>query len=124
MFARLLYFLLIGWWLALLAVLTAYLLCISFLGLPLGVMIFNRLPTLLYLKEPGTPCEWGHDHRHVMSELPLLLRALWFFVVGWHLGLIALAAGYVTALTVVGVPLSVYIFNRIPLMMTLSRHYA
>lgn len=124
MIARFLYFLFFGWWLGLVSTLAAYILCLSVVGLPLGVMIFNRLPTLLYLKEPGDECDLGYDHRHIMNELPFLLRVLWFFVVGWHLGLIALVAGYLVALTIVGIPFSIYILNRIPLMMTLSRHYS
>lgn len=124
MFVRLIYFLFFGWWLGLISAAVAYLLCLSIVGLPFGTMIFNRLPAILFLKEPGEVCPMGYDHRHVMEELPFLLRALWFFVVGWHLGLIALVAGYLVALTIVGIPLSIYILNRIPLMMTLSKHYS
>jgi len=41
---RLIYFLLIGWWFSLTWSLLAWLLCVSIIGLPFGVWMFNRLP--------------------------------------------------------------------------------
>ena len=41
---RLFYFLLIGWWFSLIWSLLAWLLCLSIIGLPFGVLMFNRLP--------------------------------------------------------------------------------
>ena len=124
MLARIVYFLLIGWWLGLLASAAAFLLCVTIIGIPIGVMIFNRLPGIIYLQEPGEPCEWGYDHRHITAELPFLLRVLWFFVIGWELGLLAVAVGYLFTLTLIGIPLGIFILGRVPVLMTLSRHYA
>ena len=41
---RAIYFVLIGWWFSLLWSLLAWLLCVTIIGLPLGVLMFNRLP--------------------------------------------------------------------------------
>ena len=123
MLARFIYFLAIGWWLGLFAAILGYLLCLSIIGLPFGVMLINRLPTFVFLREPGEPCDLGYDHRHLREEFPFLLRALWFFVLGWTLGFIGIAAGYVLALTIIGIPLAIYVLNRVPMMMTLSRYY-
>ena len=41
---RLIYFMLIGWWFSLIWSLLAWLLCVSIIGLPFGVLMFNRLP--------------------------------------------------------------------------------
>ncbi len=43
---RLVYFLLIGWWLSLIWSLVAWVLCITIVGLPFGVWMFNRLPAV------------------------------------------------------------------------------
>ncbi len=123
MFARIVYFIAIGWWFGLLMSLAGYLLCASIIGLPLGVILLNRLPTYVYLAEPGEPCELGYSHRHIRDELPFLLRVLWFFAVGWALGFLAIAVGYGLTLTIIGIPIGVYILSRVPLVTTLSQYY-
>ena len=122
MFARFVYFIAIGWWLGLLVSAAGYFLCATVIGLPFGTMLINRLPSLVYLREPGEPCPHG-SHRHLNEELPFLLRVLWFFVIGWGLGFMFITAGYLLALTIIGIPLGIYVLNRVPLVMTLSRYY-
>ena len=46
---RALYFLLIGWWLSLIWSLLGWLLCVTIIGLPLGVLMLNRLPAVTTL---------------------------------------------------------------------------
>ena len=47
--ARLLYFIVIGWWLSLIWALLGWLLCVSIIGLPIGVLMLNRLPEVTTL---------------------------------------------------------------------------
>lgn len=46
---RILYFVLIGWWFSLLWAGLGWLLCASIIGLPLGVLMLNKLPTITTL---------------------------------------------------------------------------
>lgn len=46
---RVLYFVLFGWWFSLLWAILAYLLCATIIGLPLGIMMLNGLPTVTTL---------------------------------------------------------------------------
>jgi uncharacterized membrane protein YccF (DUF307 family) len=46
---RLLYFLVIGWWLSLLWMVLSYALMITILGIPFGLMLVNRLPFVFSL---------------------------------------------------------------------------
>jgi uncharacterized membrane protein YccF (DUF307 family) len=46
---RALYFALIGWWFSLVWSVLAWALCVSIIGLPLGVWMFNRLPEVTTL---------------------------------------------------------------------------
>jgi uncharacterized membrane protein YccF (DUF307 family) len=114
---RVLYFLLVGWWAALVWGLIAYACCATIVLLPVGTTMFNRLPYVLTLKpvphEPST----GQAPR----ELPLLLRIVWFFAVGWWLGLLLFKVGYILCVTIVLLPLGVWLLHRVPVAMTLCQ---
>jgi uncharacterized membrane protein YccF (DUF307 family) len=47
---RTVYFLLVGWWFGAIWSLLAWLLCVSLIGLPFGVMMYNRLPAVMTLR--------------------------------------------------------------------------
>lgn len=46
---RLVYFLLVGWWASLVWANVAWFLCVTIIGLPLGIVMFNMLPTVTTL---------------------------------------------------------------------------
>ena len=46
---RAIYFVLIGWWFSLIWSLLGWLLCVTIIGLPLGVLMLNRLPEVTTL---------------------------------------------------------------------------
>jgi uncharacterized membrane protein YccF (DUF307 family) len=47
---RAVYFILVGWWLGAIWSVVAWLLCVSLIGLPFGVMMYNRLPAVMTLR--------------------------------------------------------------------------
>jgi uncharacterized membrane protein YccF (DUF307 family) len=53
------------------------------------------------------------------AELPLLARALWFVFVGVWVGQVWLIMAWLLNLTLVGLPLGVWMLNRMPQIMTL-----
>ena len=53
-------------------------------------------------------------------EPNLLIRAVWFFVVGWWLSGLAISLAVLLQLTIIGIPAAVYIINRIPQATTLK----
>ena len=123
MFARFVYFVFIGWWLGLFVALAGIVLCATIIGLPLGTMLLNRLPSFVFMLEEGDDCPEGYDHRHAHQEIPFVLRVIWFFVLGWELGIFLITFGYLITLTVIGIPVGIWILNRVPIAMTLSRRY-
>ncbi len=48
-----------------------------------------------------------------------LLRVVWYLLVGWWLTGISLAIGYLAGLTIIGLPLAFWIFNRTGTILTL-----
>ncbi len=117
---RIIYFLLIGWWLSLIVGFFAYLCCLSIIGIPIGVYIFNRFPQILTLKPKKN---YLVDTNGKDVEINFFLRSIYFFLVGWWLGLLALKVGWFLCITIIGMPLGLLILNRIPFLMTLKLHF-
>jgi uncharacterized membrane protein YccF (DUF307 family) len=71
---QLLYFMFIGWWLGALAVVLAYL-CFGFIiTIPFGVMIINKIPYLMALREvPRVITPWGEVKA---QQHNIILRAI------------------------------------------------
>ena len=46
---RAIYFVLIGWWAALIWMIVAYLIWLTIIGIPIGIMMLNRLPEIYTL---------------------------------------------------------------------------
>jgi uncharacterized membrane protein YccF (DUF307 family) len=49
----------------------------------------------------------------------LLVRIVWYFLVGWWVTGIAMAVAWLAAVVVIGLPLSFWLVNRIPTLLTL-----
>lgn len=116
---QILWFIFVGWWLGAIAVAFAYLMFIFVITIPLGVAILNVVPELFTLRAPPrrvTP--YGPVDVHQPN---ILIRALWFVVVGWWLAGITLAIGYVLCLTFIGMPVGFLLFDATPALLTLRR---
>ncbi len=59
-------------------------------------------------------------------RVPFILRVLWFFLIGWHVTLWWILAAWLLNLTIIGMPLGLWMLNRVPLVLTLrtQRTYA
>ncbi|HRW50909.1 MAG TPA: YccF domain-containing protein [Caldilinea sp.] len=115
---QLLYFVFIGWWLGGAAITLAYFLFLTILGIPLGVMILNKIPYLLALRqtEPTISYYGAKTTQHNM-----LIRAIWFFVVGIWLTAIWLFIAYGLACIIIGMPIAFWMFDKTPAILTLHR---
>lgn len=114
-----LYFALVGWWLGAVAVCLAYAFFALVITIPLGIGIINRIPYVMALREPPlalTP--WGPVK---VAQLPFLLRAVWFFVLGLELTAVWMVVAYALSLTIVGTPIGFWMFDRAPALLTLRR---
>lgn len=121
------WFLFVGWWASQLAILTAYLLILSIVGMPLGVMILNRLPGIVALRGPkkeltvrqvnGTTFI-SHEQR---PQYKFWIRAVYFLLCGWWLGLLLVEISWVFMLTLIGLPVAVLIYDYIPRVVSLRR---
>jgi uncharacterized membrane protein YccF (DUF307 family) len=127
---RVVWFLCIGLWLGMLTTLVSWALIVSVLGLPLGVMLLNRLPMIMTLRprRPQTriePYAGGYALQvGGPSQQPLLVRGIYFLAVGWWLSALWLLAAWgIAGLTFgLGLPLAFWMFNRVGAVTTLVRH--
>jgi uncharacterized membrane protein YccF (DUF307 family) len=52
-------------------------------------------------------------------QVPFLIRVLWFFLIGWHITFWWVLAAWFCNLTIVGLPIGLWMLNRVPLVLTL-----
>ena len=128
-FLRIIWFLLIGWWLGFWVIVIAYLCLILILPSPIGIALLNRLPRIMTLRAPAQSITVRDDHGHLTVEhgdvhqRSWLLRLPWLVLVGWWAGAIWLLAAYgITLFTAgLGLPISFWMFGRTARVITLHR---
>jgi uncharacterized membrane protein YccF (DUF307 family) len=121
---RALYFVLIGWWFSAVWAVIAWVLCVTIIGLPIGLYMLNRLPQVVTLKPSRsdlviTPT--GQVVRMEVRQLPFLLRAIYFVLIGWWLSAIWLAIAWALHVSIIGMLLGFWMFNRTAAIVSLAR---
>jgi uncharacterized membrane protein YccF (DUF307 family) len=126
---RVLWFIFIGWHITLWWVLAAWLLNLTIIGMPLGLWMLNRVGFVLTLRtqrtysvgeiRDGAVVGWRTQG---VPQNPFILRALYFLLIGWWFSLIWSLLGWLLCVTIIGLPLGVWMLNRLPEVTTLMRH--
>ena len=122
------YFVFIRWWLGLFWAAVSWLLMASIIGTPLGIAMINRLPKVIALREPDpsivittAPGVTVVSTGASVPQRNLLLRALWFALIGLWFSLIWMVVAYVLCLTIIGMPLGFWMFEKTPAVVSLRR---
>lgn len=129
MLVRVLWFLFLGLWLGALSTTLGWLLIVSIIGLPLGLMIINRLPQIMTLKPTPSHLQVTVQNGVVFVQQgrarqpAFALRALYFVLVGWWASFLWLSIAWaLIGVTLgLGLPLAFWMFNRVPAVTTLAR---
>lgn len=124
--ARALWFLCIGWWLSFFVILAGYALVATILFLPLGLWCLHRVPQAQTLRVRTREfTTTSRDGALVITE-GTIGQVAWYWrllylPVGLVLGALWLPVAWVLGLLVITLPLSIWMIDRAPGMITLQR---
>jgi uncharacterized membrane protein YccF (DUF307 family) len=121
---RALYFVLVGWWFSAVWAVVAWVLCVTIIGLPLGLYMLNRLPQVVTLKPNRSDLVLTTTGRVIerdLSQLPFLVRAVYFVLIGWWLSAVWIAIAWALNASIVGMVIGFWMFDRVPALITLAR---
>lgn len=124
---RILYFVLFGWWATGIWINVAWFLNTTIIGLPLGVWMLNRVPQVLTLRPTRqVVVAYERDERvrlrtEGLAQRPWPLRLIYFVLIGWWLSWLWANGAWLISATIIGLPLGIWMFNRLPAITTLMR---
>lgn len=129
LFIRALYFLFIGWWAGLIWLHVGYFFVMTVIGLPVGLIMLNRLPLVMTLKPASQSVNinitGNTTNINITSgaqQVNFLIRALYFVFVGWWAGLLWSYVAYALFAFIVTIPVGVIMFNMLPAIITLRKN--
>ncbi len=120
---RALYFIVFGLWFSSIWAAVAWVLCVTIIGLPLGLWMLNRLPQVVTLAPQRNDLVLANGRAYYadVPQRPFLLRAVWFVFVGWWLSALWLTLAWALCASVIGMVLAFWMFDRVPAIITLAR---
>ncbi|UWG50750.1 Uncharacterized membrane protein, DUF307 [Halalkaliarchaeum sp. AArc-CO] len=116
---RALWFLFVGWWTTPIVVNVAWALNATVILIPIGIKLINLVPTVLTLAEPRSLT----DKSSSRGQHSLLLRAIYFVLIGWWLSFLWANFAALLAITIVGLPIAIWMLNRLPFVTSLYRFH-
>lgn len=125
---RAVYFLLIGWWATGIWLGVAWLLLVTIVLMPVGIKMINLVPKIVSLKERRIENEVVtadgevRISRQAPDQRPLVLRAVYFLLVGWWASAVWMALAWLASITIVGLPIAVWMYGKLPYVVSLYRY--
>ena len=125
---QLLWFAFVGWWLGQAWMVVAWILMVTIIGIPFGVMMLNMLPKIIALREPDQEMRVLRRADGTVITAPvnvpqvnIILRAFYFLLIGWWLSALWMEAAYAISLSIIGLPVGFWMFDRVPAIVSLKR---
>jgi uncharacterized membrane protein YccF (DUF307 family) len=124
---RAIWFLFVGWWLSFWWISLAWLLNLTIIGLPVGLMMLNRVPTVLTLQGQKKQLSvTQHDgvtliQNTDVAQLPMWLRASYFVLIGSWASLAFAMIAWGLSVLILTLPIGLIMFNFLPQVTTLRR---
>ncbi|MFQ3293434.1 MAG: uncharacterized membrane protein YccF (DUF307 family) [Halobacteriales archaeon] len=116
---RAIWFVFVGWWVTPVVVNLAWGLNLTVVLAPLGITLINLVPTVLTLAEPRSLA----DESAGSGQQSLLVRAIYFLLVGWWASFLWANLAVLFAVTIIGLPIAIWMLNRLPYVTSLYRFH-
>lgn len=102
----------------------AWFLNLLIITIPLGIKMINMVPFVLSLKSPERQLtgEPGEEQLQKQQQRNLITRAIWFIFIGWWASGIWMIIAYLFTVTIVGIPVAVWMYGKLPFIVSLY-HY-
>lgn len=120
----------VGWWATQIWVGLAWFFLLTIIGIPLSIFMINRVSSVIALRPPAnkrhrvvTVGDDGSVSTRVIEphQIPIIIRIFWFIVFGWWLVGMWMEIAYFFSLTLIGLPLGLWMFDRTASILTLKR---
>jgi len=106
---NLIWFILCGWWMAILYFLAGIVAFILIITIPFGIAAWRIAAYVLW--PFGRSVQWRRD----AGLASIIGNIIWVILLGWELALGHLTAGIFLCLTIIGIPLGLANFKMIPI---------
>lgn len=125
---QILWFAFVGWWLGQAWMVAAWVCMVTIIGIPIGVWMLNRVSKVMALREPPSVVQITRERDGALQrqtvekpQVNIVLRTVYFLLVGWWLTALWLEAAYAISLSVIGLPIGFWMFDQAPALLTLKR---
>ncbi|RNJ26218.1 hypothetical protein [Halosegnis longus] len=126
---RAVYFLLVGWWASGVWLSVAWLLNLTIILMPVGIKMINYVPKVVSLKNRTIEMETLTDEdgtttvsQRSRDQHSLLVRGVYFLLVGWWASGVWMSVAWVASVSIVGLPVAVWMYSRLPYVVSLYRY--
>jgi len=124
---RALWFVFIGSWLSGVWLSVAWLLNVTVIGTPFGLKMINKVPWVVSLKSRTVENELVSEGGEVTiqeskEQVSLPIRAVYFVFVGWWASGVWMAGAWAVSVTIVGLPLAIWMYGKLPAIVSLYRY--
>jgi len=125
---RAVWFLLIGWWATGVWLTVAWVLNLTIIGMPIGIKMINVVPKVLSFKNRPVQNEVISEDGEVTvkqgsrEQRSIVVRGIYFILVGWWLSGIWISIAYLVTLTVIGLPVAIWMYGKLPFLVSLYNY--
>jgi hypothetical protein len=125
---RIIWFLLVGWWLSAIFIIVGWALMVTVVLAPLGLWFLHRVPWAQTLRPRSGDYVTEYQNGQMMLVRTSVPQYLWFIrliyivFIGWWWGAIWLAVAWALGAAIITLPISVIMIDRSPAMVSLQRN--